>query len=200
MIPVTYGYARVSKTDDTTRNLETQLHILEQYGIRQEHILSDEMTGSTMSRPAWNKLMAQVRPNDTIVVAWLDRFSRNFEERVRIQAELTKQEIGIISIREDINTADNSAAAKLFRRMMLAQGAYQVDATSERVKAGLDRAKAAGKRLGRPPTLTPEQVQECRRMYAETPSIRRVARILGVSQGTVNRALDLKADPIGRGK
>ena len=81
------------------------------------------MTSSSMSRPAWDKLIAQVRPNDTIVVAWLDRFSRNFDEGVRIQAELTKQEIGIISIREDINTADDSTAAKLFRRMMLAQGA-----------------------------------------------------------------------------
>ena len=54
-----------------------------------------------------------------------------------------------------------------------------MDATSERVKAGLDRAKAEGKKLGRPPALTPEQVLERRRMYAETPSIRRVARILG---------------------
>ena len=34
MIPVTYGYARVSKTDDATWNLETQLHILQEYGIR----------------------------------------------------------------------------------------------------------------------------------------------------------------------
>ena len=34
MIPVTYGYARVSKTDDATWNLETQLHILQEYGIQ----------------------------------------------------------------------------------------------------------------------------------------------------------------------
>ena len=196
MIPVTYGYARVSKTDDTTRNLETQLHILEQYGIRREHIFTDEMTGSSMSRPAWNELMARVRPNDTIVIAWLDRFSRNFEEGVKIQAELNRQEIGTISVKEDINTTDDSAAAKYFRRMMMANGAYQVDATSERVKAGLDRAKAEGKRLGRPPALTPEQAQECRRMYAETPSIRRVARIMKVSQGTVKRALEIDAAPI----
>ena len=52
MIPVTYGYARVSKTDEATQNLETQLHILDQYGIREEHIFTDEMTGSSMSRPA----------------------------------------------------------------------------------------------------------------------------------------------------
>ena len=198
VLPVTYGYARVSKTDDATRNLETQLHILQEYGIREEHVFSDEMTGSSMSRPSWNELMTRVRPSDTVVIAWLDRFSRNFDEGVRIQAELTKQNIGIIAIREDINTADDSAAAKLFRRMMLAQGAYQVDSTSERIKAGLDRARAEGRNPGRPPALTAEQVKECRRMYAETPSIRRVARIMKVSQGTVKRALDLNPDPVGR--
>ena len=63
------------------------------------------MTSSSMSRPAWNELMAGVRPNDTIVVAWLDRFSRHFDDGVRIQAELTQQKIGIIAIREEINTA-----------------------------------------------------------------------------------------------
>ncbi len=52
MIPATYGCARVSKTDEITRNLETQLRILQEYGIREEHIFADEMTGSSMSRPA----------------------------------------------------------------------------------------------------------------------------------------------------
>ena len=85
-----------------------------------------------------------MRPSDTVVVAWLDRFSRNFDEGVGIRAELTKQNIGIVAIRENINTADDSAATKLFRRMMLAQGAYQVESTSERIKAGLDRARARG--------------------------------------------------------
>ena len=122
MIPVTCGYARVSKTNDATRNLETQLHILQEFGIREEHIFADEMTGSSTYRPAWNELMTQVRPSETIVVAWLDRFSRNFDEGVRIQVDLTKQNVGIVAIRENINTTDDSAAAKLFRRMMMARG------------------------------------------------------------------------------
>ena len=196
MIPVIYGYARVSKTDDAARNLETQLHILHEYGIRKEHIFADEMSGSSMSRPAWNQLIATVRPNDAIVVAWLDRFSRDFDEGVRIQADLTKRNIGIVAIREGISTADDSAAAKLFRRMMLAQGAYQVESTSERIKAGLERARAEGRRLGRPPALTPEQVKECRRIYAGNRSIRLTARILKVSQGTIKRALESKAEPL----
>ena len=52
-------------------------------------------------------------PGDTIVVAFLDRFSRNFEEGVRIQAELTARDIGIVALRENI---DGSAAAKFLRR------------------------------------------------------------------------------------
>ena len=56
MNPVTYGYARVSKTDDA-RNLETQLHILQDYGMREEHIFTDGLTDSSMSRPAWTELI-----------------------------------------------------------------------------------------------------------------------------------------------
>ena len=48
MIPGTYGYAWVGKTDNTARNLETQLHILQEYGIREEHIFKDVMTGSSI--------------------------------------------------------------------------------------------------------------------------------------------------------
>ena len=73
-----------------------------------------------ISRFAWIDLIARTRPNYTVDVAWLVRFRRNFDEDVTIQAELTKQNIGIVAIRDGINTADDSAAAKLFRRMMLA--------------------------------------------------------------------------------
>ena len=91
----------------------------------------------TMNRTGWLDLMARVQPGDTIVVTFLDRFSRNFEEGVRIQAELTGRGIGIVAIQENIDTTDEGPAAKFFRRSMLAQGAYQVDSASERIKLGL---------------------------------------------------------------
>ena len=131
MIPVTYGYARVSKSDRDDRNLETQLRELANHGIREELIFSGVMTGRLMSRPGWDGLMALVQPNDTIVVVWLDRFSRHFDEGVRIQADLTGRNIGIVAIMEGINTTEDSAAAKYFRRMMLANCAYLIDSTSE---------------------------------------------------------------------
>ena len=135
--------------------------------------------------------MERVHPGDTIVVVWQDRFSRNFEDGVAIEKDLTERGIWIYSIRENIDTRDGSAGAKFFRRMMLSQGAYQADSTSERIRAGLDRAKAEGKKLGRPPALDQERILEAQRIYAENSSIRRTARIMNVSQGTVKKALGL---------
>ena len=65
MIPVTCGHARISKTDDDTRNPETRLHVLQEFGIPEERIFTGDMTGSSLSRPGWNELMTSVQPNDT---------------------------------------------------------------------------------------------------------------------------------------
>ena len=165
MISATYGYARVSKGD---RNLDTQLRELANHGIRQELVFSDVMTGRLMSRPGWDELMARVQPNDTVVVVWRDRFSRNFDEGVRIQADLTNRNIGIVAIREGNDSTDDSATAKYFRRMMMANGAYQADSTSERIKAGQERAKAEGRPPGRHPALTPDHVSMAARSWTLT--------------------------------
>ena len=179
LLPVTYGYARVSKSDDAAGNLETQLRLLADHGIRADLIFSDIATGRTLRRAGWQELLSRLRLGDTLAVAFLDRLRRNFEEGVRIQADLTRRDIGIVAIRENIDTGDGSAAAKFFRRSMLAQGAYQVDSTSERIKMGLDQARAGGKRLGRPPALTPEQGS----------GLRHIARVMQCSPATVRKAL-----------
>ena len=54
-LPVTYGYARVSKSDDEARNLETQLRLLADHGIRADLIFSDIATGRTLRRTGWQE-------------------------------------------------------------------------------------------------------------------------------------------------
>ena len=103
-LPVTYGYAGVSKADDDSKNLGTQLRILVGHGIRDQLVYTDVASGRSLQRPGWQALMEVVQPGDTVVLAFLDRFSRNFEEGVRIQADLTRQDIGIVAIRENIDT------------------------------------------------------------------------------------------------
>ena len=168
------------------RNLEPQLGILADHGIREDLVFSDVAGGQNMNRTGWTELMPLVQPRDTIVIAFLDRFSRNFEEGVRIQAELTGRDIGIVALRENVDTSDGSAAAKLFRRSMLAQGAYQVDSTSERIKLGLDGAGAGWKEVGRTPALSPEQVEQCRRSAGEGAVLRKIAPVMTCSPGTAS--------------
>ena len=193
-LPVTYGYARVSKADDDSKNPDTQLRILADHGIRDQLVYTDVASGRSLQRPDWQALMVVLQLEDTVVVAFLDRFSRNFEEGVRTQADLSRRDIGIVAIRENIDTREGSAAAKFFPRSMLAQGAYQVDSASERIKLGLERARAEGKRVGRPPALSGEQLEQCRRMDAEGAGLRQIARVLGCSPATVKKALALAAE------
>lgn len=112
--------------------------------------------------------------------------------------DLTKRGIVIISTEENIGTADDSAVAKLFRRMMLAQGAYQVGPTSERIRAGAQRARAEGKRLGCPPALASEDVKDCRHLYASGTgySLRQIAKLKKESKATVKKAVEAGADAI----
>ena len=156
LLPITYGYARVSKADYSSKNLDTQILELQRHGIREDLVFTDVASGRTLQRTGWQDLMSRVQPGDTVVVAFLDRLSRSFEDGVRIQMELTQRDIAIVALRENIDTREGSAAARFFRRSMLAQGAYQVDSASERIKLGLDRARAEGNRVGRPPTLSPD--------------------------------------------
>lgn len=186
---LTYGYARVSKADDEAKNLETQLRVLDNHGVRPNLVYQDVASGRSLARSGWQDLMEVVRPGDTIVVAFLDRFSRNFEEGVRIQAELINMGVSIVAIRENINTRDDTAAGKYFRRAMLALGAYQADATSERIRDGQARARGEGRRIGRPPALSPEQVEQCRRMSQEGAGLRHIARVMQCSPTTVKKAL-----------
>ena len=154
-LPRTYGYARVSKADDYSKNLDTQLRILADHGIRDQLVYSDVASGRTLKRPGWQDLMARLQPGDILVVAFLDRLSRNFEDGVRIQADLTERNIGIVARQENIDTREGSAAAKFFRRSMLAQGAYQADSTSERSKLGLAPTTASTPAVARAPAVEP---------------------------------------------
>ena len=189
MLPITYGYARVSKAADDAKNLDTQLRLLAGHGIREDLIFTDVASGRSLARSGWQGLMDVVQTGDTIAVAFLDRFSRNFEEGVRIQADLIDRDIGIVAIRENIDTRDSSDAGKYFRRAMLAMGAYQVDATSERIRNGQARARGEGRRSGRPPTLSTEQMEQCRRMSDEGAGLRHIARVMQCSPATVKKAL-----------
>ena len=175
IIPVTYSYAPITKSDHDEKNLETQPYALERHGVRKDLIFVDDIMGTTFKRPGWEQLVERVQPGDTIVVCNLGRFSRHFEEGVAIEADLTRRKIWIISLQEGTNTADVSASAKHYRRPMLSHGAFLADSTSEPFPRRPEPSQGGGEKAWAVPASTPEQIAGCQRIYAENPSIRRVA-------------------------
>ena len=66
-----------------------------------------------------------------------------------------------------------------------------MDSASERIRLGLGRARASGKRVGPPPALSHEQVEQCRRMVGEGVGLRHTARVMGCSPAPVKKVLSL---------
>lgn len=170
-----YGYSRISTT---RQNIERQnRNILELYPNAK--LINEVYTGTTSDRPKWNKLLKDVKPNDTIVFDSVSRMSRNAQEGVKTYMNLFKKGVNLVFIKEPhINTevfkksldnasigmTDNEIVNEILRGVMKAlellatqqielafqQSQKEVDDLRERTKEGIVTAKAKGKVCGRP--------------------------------------------------
>lgn len=72
-----YGYVRVSSKD---QNTDRQISALESFGVSAKNIFVDCCSGKNFNRPAYQKLMNLLLPNDTFVVKSVDRLGRNYAD------------------------------------------------------------------------------------------------------------------------
>ncbi|WP_188944441.1 recombinase family protein, partial [Virgibacillus salexigens] len=68
-----FGYARVSTKD---QNLHMQFDALKNYGVKEENIFSEKITGTKKDRPNFTEMLKYLREGDTVVVYKLDRIGR----------------------------------------------------------------------------------------------------------------------------
>src|SRR5881628_1890557 len=146
-------YARVSTTEQTCEN---QLGDLRAYCQARgwEHVtefVDQGVSGTKDRRPALDRLMAAVKTRkvDVVVVAAFDRFGRSVSHLVASLELFRHLGVEFISLREQIYTGSPLGQAVFTIIAAIAQ--LERSLIVERVKAGLRRARAEGKRLGRPP-------------------------------------------------
>jgi DNA invertase Pin-like site-specific DNA recombinase len=181
-------YARVSTNDQTVDN---QLRALHEHADRAGWTIVADFTdhavsGTREKRPGLDALMAEARRRkfDLIAVAALDRLGRNLRHLVTLLDELQHLNIGLVSLREalDLTSPIGRAMFALVGVLAEVERAWIV----ERTHAGLRRARAQGKRLGRPRAIVDRS--KLARLLADGASHRATARALGVSDATVRRA------------
>lgn len=177
------GYARVS-TDD--QKLELQRDALRTEGC--DEIFEEKQSGAGPRLPAREKLLDYVRAGDVVVVWKLDRLSRSLQDLVGVVAHLRERGVGLRSLRESIDTT--SAAGKLTFHIFAALSEFEADVVRERTRAGLAAARRRGATLGRPRSLSDEQVEMALTLM-ENPSLsaRKIAAQLGVHRATLYRHL-----------
>ena len=136
------GYARVS-TDD--QHMHLQRDALESAGC--EKVFTDTASGAKAARPGLAEALAFARKGDVLVVWRLDRLGRSLPELVRVVGELEAAGVGFESLTERIETG--SAAGRLVFHVFAALAEFERRLIVERTRAGLDAARARGRKGGR---------------------------------------------------
>jgi DNA invertase Pin-like site-specific DNA recombinase len=186
-------YARVSTLD---QHVENQLQELRQYverrGWTATEYVDRGVSGAKDRRPALDDLLkAARRRRFDVLVCWrLDRLGRNLRHLILLLDELQALGIAFVTLGEGIDTS--TPAGRLQLHILSAIAEFERSRIQERVKAGLARAKAQGRRLGRPERSVPEELLSPVRGLP----VREAARRLGVSPATAHRWLSQKSSSI----
>jgi DNA invertase Pin-like site-specific DNA recombinase len=182
-------YARVS-TVDKGQDPEVQLRERREYAARRgfEVVVEfvDFASGQRNGRPEYQRMFnaARKRRFDVLLVWRYDRFARSMQELVNALEEFLTLGIDFISYRENADTT--TAQGKLIFGIMASLAEFERALIAERVKAGMARAKAQGKHVGRP-RIPAQKEAAIRRDLLAGRSLRSTIKTHGVGSKTVQR-------------
>lgn len=138
-------------------------------------------------RPGFNKLCQGIARRDfDMVAAWsVDRLGRSLQDLVSFLADLHAKSTDLYLHQQGLDTSTPSGRAMF--QMMGVFAEFERAMIQERVRAGLARARAEGKRLGRPSGLTPPKERRIRKLLAQNVGVVKIGRTVGVGTGTVQQ-------------
>jgi DNA invertase Pin-like site-specific DNA recombinase len=178
------GYARVSTGD---QSLEGQCQRLSAAGC--DKLFEEKISGAARSRPQLEKLIEQLRKDDILVVARLDRLARSISDLLRIAERLTEKNAGLQSLDEP--WADTtSPSGRMVMTIFAGIAEFERTLIISRTNDGRVAAKARGVAFGRPKKMRPDQQQVARELVRDGKSISAVARTFDVHPATIYRVIE----------
>ncbi|KQT01566.1 DNA invertase [Rhizobium sp. Leaf391] len=171
------GYARVSTQD---QNLDLQKDALLRAGC--EKIFEEKKSGKAgTKRPALEAALAYLRPDDFLVVWKLDRLGRSLVEMMRTIDELRRDGVKFQSLTESFDS--ETAHGRFALQMHGAMAEYFLDLNRERTMEGLKAALARGRKGGRRPKLSGDDIEVARALLAAgTIPVADIAKRMKVSR------------------
>ena len=185
-------YARVSTVrhgQDVGLQLDELRQVAAQRGfVVVQEFVDDGISGAKASRPALDRMMADAQAGriDVVMVWKLDRLARSLAHLLEIVAALSAAHVSFVSLR-DPGIDTTTPTGRLMLQIVGAFGEFERALVQERVRAGVERAKAAGKHCGR--RRTELDLRPALALLREGRDLKEIARILHVSRTTLRRRL-----------
>lgn len=188
-------YARVSTTEQTVAHQKTHA---EAAGFKIDTVVCDEGVSGVSTRlaerPQGRRLFDMLRAGDVLVVRWVDRLGRNYQDVCDTIREFMRRGVVVRTVINNMTfdgvTTDpiQQAVRDALIGFMAATAQAQAEASKAAQRAGIEHAKAnGGKYLGRKPSFTEEQLEAVRSMLAEGRGVSDVAKATGLSRQTIYR-------------
>ncbi|MDG3010628.1 recombinase family protein [Rhodococcus sp. D2-41] len=175
------GYARVSTAE---QNPDHQVDALRRAGVSVENIHVDHASGAKSSRPQLDLVLALLREDDQLVITRLDRLGRSVLHLITLGAQLREKGVGLRVLEQGIDTATAEGRAMFGMLSVLAE--LQPEITVANTRDGLAAARARGRKGGRPPKLTGDQIALAQRLYdAGEHTVAQIADLIGVRRTTL---------------
>lgn len=174
------GYVRVSTSD---QNNEHQIDSLIKFGVDPRDIFEDKASGKNMARPGWKDCWRDIREKDILVVHSIDRLGRDLVEVVQTVKALHDRGADLKVLTMDLDT--RTPTGRLIFAVVAAMAQWERELIVERTRNGLAAARARGKKGGRKPILTDEQVTEALARIQAGENAKTVAAEYGVSRQAI---------------
>lgn len=173
-----FGYARVSTRE---QKADLQLDALRDAGC--SRLFLDVSSGKRTARPELDKCMEMLRDGDTLVVWRLDRLGRDLPHLLKLMENLHERAIVFRSLTESIDTS--TPMGRLYFQMTGALAEFERNLIVERTRAGLQAARARGRKGGRPSKVTPAARKQMWALYqSQEVSIADICRRYGITPPT----------------
>ncbi len=183
----TFAYCRVSTVDQTAENQIQEINAAG-FSIEPRRVVMETISGSVpaMERDGFKRLVDRLEWGDVLIVTKLDRLGRNAMDVRATVERLAAEHVRVHCLA--LGGVDlTSAAGKMTMAVISAVAEFERDLLIERTQAGLKRAKAEGKILGRPPALSSQQQELVLARRAQGASLGVLAKELGVSRSAILR-------------
>ena len=160
----TYGYVRVSTQE---QNEVRQLAAMRTFGVAEENIVVEKLSGKDFKRPLYQRLVKRLRPEDVLVVKSIDRLGRNYEEILEQWAFITKERQAAIVVL-DMPLLDTrqgrdltgTLIADIVLQLLSYVAQTERESLRQRQAEGIAEAKARGVQFGRPPKPLPKNFRQ----------------------------------------